>query len=229
MKKLRAPTVTSIAALGMLALAPSADAADHLDSPAAQASPAADITDVYAWVDGPNTINLIMNVIATTFSDSVQYVLHVESGDAYGATGNEVNIICQFDASQTIECWAGDEDYVKGDASDPVGLAGQNGKFKVFAGARNDPFYFNISGFNETIDIVKGAASSLTFNDAGCPALDSATSSALVGQLSSEPGGGAAVDDFAAGKVGSIVIQIDKDVIAKNGDVLAVWGSTNQR
>ena len=41
--------------------------------------------------------------------------------------------------------------------------------------------------------------------------------------------GSTASDDFAGGTVGAIVIQIDKSAVAKNGDVLAVWGSTHQR
>ncbi len=229
MKAIRNPILTSITALSSLAVISTAHAADHGDSPAAAASPAADITDVYAWVDSPTQLNLIMNVVGTTFSDSVQYVFHVESGSAYGMTSGEVNIICQFDASQAIECWAGDADYVKGDASDTVGLAGRNGMFKVFAGERNDPFFFNISGYQATIDAVKAAAGGLTFNDAMCPALDSGTSGVLVTQLMTNGDGSPASDDFAGGTVGSIVVQVDKSVVAKNGDILAVWGSTHQR
>lgn len=228
MKKVRAKAFAAITMLGALAIVANADAADHGDSPAAGSSAGADITDVYAWMDSTTKMNLIMNVVGTTFSDSVQYVFHVESGAGYGNVGNEVNVICQFDANQMIECWAGD-DYVKGDASDPVGLASQKGKFKVFAGPRNDPFYFNIGGFNAVIDTVMMAAGGLTFDNAGCPALDANTSTALVTQLATNPGGDAATDDFAGMTVGSIVIQIDKDLVAASGDTVAVWASTHNR
>lgn len=215
-------------------------AADHLDSPSVQAEPAADINDVYAWTSADGTkLNLVMTVFpaataASEFSDAVQYVFHTAShadGQAIlsGSAGDQVDIICQFDASQNISCWVGDQDYATGDASATAGISGTQGMFRVFAGLRDDPFFFNLAGFNATVGIVVGAAAGLTFDDAGCPTVDSETSGALVGQLSSAPGGGAAEDFFAPLNTLSIVIEVDLDAVTAGGDVVSVWGSTRMR
>ena len=55
------------------------------------------------------------------------------------------------------------------------------------------------------------------------------TSQALVGQLSTEPGGAAAMDDFQGGSVASLVIQLDKSILSGSGDIVAVWASTHTR
>src|SRR5205085_3071043 len=118
---------------------------------------------------------------------------------------------------------------VTGDASAEGGLRSRDGKVRVFAGLRNDPFFFNLPGFRATARIVAGAAGSLTFDPAGCPALDAATSAALVGQLQTAPGGGPAVDNFARFNVLAIVVSVSKSLVTRDGPVVAVWGSTNRR
>ncbi|MBI3328826.1 MAG: hypothetical protein HYZ81_19245, partial [Nitrospinae bacterium] len=55
-------------------------------------------------------------------------------------------VICKFAPNQRVQCWGGG-DYVEGDASQEAGLTSRMGKFKLFAGLRNDPFFFNLAGF----------------------------------------------------------------------------------
>ncbi len=210
-------------------------AADHTDGPLASKDPAADITDVFSWMSADaKKVYLVMDLVrnattASKFSDSVQYVFHTTSRANFsGAAGAPENVICTFDAAQKIQCWAGDS-YVTGDASNTAGIASSDGKLRVFAGLRGDPFFFNLSGFRETSRIVAGAASSLTFDPAGCPALDAGTSTALVTQLQRAPGGGAPVDGFARFNVLSIALAVDKSVLTKSGPIVGVWGSTNKK
>lgn len=228
-------TLTSSAGIVILALAPSlALAADHVDAPAVMADPTADLTDVLAWMDpSGGKMNLVLAIpsagAGSTFSDAVQYVFHVESMAAYGMPGQSTNIICTFDTSQTVSCWVGNQAYVSGDASNPTGIMSSDGMVKVFAGRRDDPFFFNASGFGATIGVVAGAAAGLTFDSAGCPALDSATSTALVTQLQSEPGGGMpAMNDFAGNEVLALVLQVDVSLLDGGGPIAAVWASTRR-
>lgn len=201
----------------------SAEAADHVDSPAVVADPAADLTDIFAWMSPSATeVNLILPVAAAAFSDAVQYVFHIESSSAYGTPGTEVNVICQFAANQDVECWIGDGDYLQGDASDTGGLASATGRTLAFVGQRDDPFFFNGTGFRNTLDAVSAALPSLTIDPAGCPVLDTATSGALISLLAT---GG---DAFALGSVQTLVLQIDKPLVAPGGDILAVWASTRR-
>lgn len=202
-------------------------AADHRDSPTAVAEPAADIADVFAWSSSDTRrVNLALTVPAALFSDAVQYVIHVESAPAYGDSGTEVRIICSFEVDQTLECWVGDADYVSGDASSEVGLASDSGRTRVFAGERDDAFFFNSSGLRNTLDIVEAAAPDLEFDGAGCPVLDEGTSTALINALSDD---GEAVDNFAGLTAGTLVLQIDAELLTGGGQILAVWSSTHRK
>jgi hypothetical protein len=226
-------------ALGLSALAvglftaPLALAADHQDGPAATADPSADITDVFAWMSSDaSKVNLVMDVFpfatgTPMFSNTVQYVFHTSSRPSYGvAAAATVNVICTFNTAQTISCWAGDE-YVTGDASSTAGLTSASGKLKVFAGLRNDPFFFNLDGFKATAADVTAAKGSLSFDSNGCPLLDGPTSTALVTQLRTAPDGGAPKDHFLAANLLALVVQLDKSVLTSGGPLVSVWAATH--
>ncbi|MEO6026774.1 MAG: DUF4331 family protein [Candidatus Binatia bacterium] len=157
-------------------------------------------------------------------------MFHTTSSASYGAAkSDDVPVICQFDAQQRVECWAGDAAYVSGDASGLAGIASSNGRLRVYTGLRNDPFFFNLPGFRATARAVTAAAPSLTFDAAGCPAVDSATSRALVTQLQTAPDGSPAVDGFANFNVIAIVLEVDKSILTANGPILSVATATYRR
>jgi hypothetical protein len=220
-------------ALSVGLAASSALAADHLDSKAATADPAADITDVYSWVEGSNML-FVLNVapLATAdskFSNVVQYVIHTQSSAKFGETGDKVDIIATFDDLQKISLWIGDKDYVTGDASDTAGLKSDSGKLRVFAGLRADPFYFNLEGFKDAVATVDAAEAGLTFDGSKCPALDMGTSMTLVGMLQGTAKGTMpAKNFFATANVLSIVIELDKSLVTTSGPIVGVWGSTHK-
>jgi hypothetical protein len=165
------------------------------------------------------------------FSENVQYVFHTQSHAGFGAAGTPVDIICTFDAAKTIQCWAGADEYVTGDASAPAGISSASGKVKVFAGLRDDPFFFNLDGFNDTVSFVTANAGTLMFDEAFCPAIDANLSGVLVGKLSTDPlstpPGGPAQDFFAGLNTLAIVISIDKTLLTGGGEIMSVWASTN--
>jgi hypothetical protein len=209
-----------------------ARSADHLDSPATKADPSADIADVFAFNDASRAVfAMTLFPAATTsakFSDTVVYALHTASGAAFGTTTASEDILCTFSASQTISCWAGTDEYVTGDASQTSGISSADGKLKVFAGLRADPFFFNLDGFHRAEAIVEGAASSLTFDPAGCPLLDNGTAAVLRQNLTTSADGGAAVDFFANLDALAIVVSVDKSLVTKGGNTVSVWGATYQ-
>jgi hypothetical protein len=229
---LRSATVLGGAlALGLSVLVwSSARAADHADGPATTAEPAADIDDVYVWMspDAAN-INLVMTVgrdVPASFklSDRVQYVFHTSSRSAFGqASTSDVNIICEFDTASRARCWVGDSEFVEGDASSTNGIQSKSGKVRLFTGVRNDPFYFNLTGFQNVAKTVGTVAPSLTFDAAGCPRVDAATSSLLVTGL--RTGG----DSFATFSAYAIVMTVDKTLLTRGGPIVSVWGSTNRK
>jgi Domain of unknown function (DUF4331) len=210
-------------------------AADHIDAPAVVADPTTDITDLYTWVEGSNVVFALdvtpLATMTSKFSDKVQYVIHTESTDTFGKPGVGVDIICTFAVDQKISCWVGDKDYVTGDASPTMGIKSMGGKFTVFAGLRDDPFYFNLDGFKDAVATVDMAAPALMFNPAGCPKVDAVTSMVLVNKLKSDPtspGGTGPGKDFFAGKnVLAIVLSVDKSLLNGGGAIMNAWASTN--
>lgn len=132
--------------IGLLALgAEAGKASDHLDTPSVIADPRVDIGDIYVWT-APDSrrLNLVMTLVGHGFSDRADDVLHIDSGRRFGATERTVKIACRFESAERVRCAAGDADLAQGDSSRPGGLQGQAGRFRVFAGLRDDPFFNNV-------------------------------------------------------------------------------------
>jgi hypothetical protein len=202
---------------------------DHLDTPTVIADPAADIGDIFAWTSSDGRqLNLVMTIVGHQFSDKLQYVFHVDSGARFGVTTATTTIICQFDTANAAECWAGDADHVRGDASKPVGLQGEKHRFRLFAGLRDDPFFNNVKGTRAALTtalaaLKRGAA----VDAAGCPAFDEATSREILNQWRHTDGGPAR--KFLAGwKSAALVISVDLDVVNRGGNLLAVWATVHK-
>jgi hypothetical protein len=155
-------------------------------------------------------------------------VIHTSSGPAFGTSTAKEDVICTFDVSQKISCWVGTDEYVTGDASQTTGLASADGKVKVFAGIRADPFFFNLDGFKHTVATVESAAAVLTFDSAGCPILDGPTAALLRSQLQTDPDGGPPADFFARLNGLAIVLSIDKSLVTKGGAIVSTWASTHR-
>jgi hypothetical protein len=226
------PRIAALAAVATMAVG--AMGADHVDAPATTNEPGADITDLYTWMSpDAKTVRIALDVspfaVATTkFSDAVQYAIHVKSAvNNSSATHSDTDIICEFSASQQIECWVGASEYVTGDASSTAGISSASGKVKVFAGMRNDPFFFALDGFKAAVAAIEGTP--ITIPTSGCPSIGSSVSSALVGLLQSDGKGGPAKDTFAGANVLAIVLEVDKTLLTSGGAVLGVWASTHRK
>lgn len=216
-------------------------AADHTDGPASFAfDKTADIADLFSWpsTDGKTTY-LIMTVgkdlqAGAKFSDATKYVFHTASMPAYGAAPANVkplDIICTFDAAQMASCWVGTDtvkEYVTGDASKVAGLASADGKLKVFAGLRDDPFFFNLTGFKHVASQVHDAAGGLSFDASKCPDVG-ATGPVLATNLTKDAtGANAGVDDFKTFNNLAIVLALDTKLVTSGGPIVSVWASTNK-
>ncbi len=233
MRTSRVMTALALVAGAALVIGYSASAlsADHQDSPATLSAPTADINDVYTWMDGNNVV-LAMTVYpaapsGAAFDPTVQYVLHTASGTSILLPPSDpVDVIATFDATGNIKLWLGSTEYVTGNPGSSSGLTSADGKVKVFAGLRADPFFFNLDGFKNAVATVESVAGSLTFNEAGCPALNSAQETLLVGQLASAPDGGAPSNHFATFNGLAIVVSADKSLLTAGGPLVSVWGAT---
>jgi hypothetical protein len=148
--------VPAAAALGVLLLQSRTEAADHRDSPSTTADMAADINDLYAFRSTDPAAGatartvFVMTVLplaetSSRFSDKVDYEFRIEedggSGtftikcNANGATPQVISCTGPGGASKSIE-------FGVVDAGDAV-----NDDVRVFAGLREDPFYFDLDDF----------------------------------------------------------------------------------
>jgi len=235
--------VTVLGVLAMSFAAPLARAADHQDGTAAKADPASDITDVFAWMNGDaSKVYLVMDVFPAAdktnskFSNMTKYVFHTVARKAYGSpdVANKVDIICTFDSTQKVSCWAVDKvagstiDYANGDASMTSGLMSNNGKMKIFTGPRDDPFFFNLDGFKDVAAFITQNKGLLTYDALGCPKIDAGTSMAAVKMLGGTMMGTMPPKDHFAGlNVLAIVIAVDKTILTDGTHgLVSVWAGT---
>lgn len=227
---------TRALALGLAAVslsAPIALAADHGDGSSAISDPTTDLGDLYAWMDSTGSIlNLAMTVYPTAdktnskFSNAALYVFHTMAKASFSDTGvyPEVNVTCSFNAAQTVQCWAGVGEYVTGNASGSSGLVSQSGKFRVFAGPRNDPFFFNLTAFNNTATMIRTALPTLSRDAAGCPTISAANQTTYKNSLSTPT-----ADSFVGKNVLAVVVSLDKTLVTTaQRQVLTVYASTNK-
>lgn len=134
--------------LGAAMISFSASAADHRDAPSATADPAADINDIYAFMNpgDSNELVLVNTVVPfadynSRFSDAVEYRFLINNGV------QDHTITCTFtNQSNRVSC------------SGPNGLTASGGiertvqgtGMRVWAGLRDDPFFFDGPAFNRT-------------------------------------------------------------------------------
>ncbi len=180
-------------------------------------------------------INLIMNVhplanTGSTFSTTAEYVFYINSMASYGATATESQLVCRFASNTSVTCTVNGTSMVA--AVNPTvttGVTDLTGNFRIFAGLRNDPFFFDLDNFNVARRFVRDNAASLQFDTAGCPALDVDTRALIVNTLTGQAGGlpNPTVNSnfFGALNTLSIVIQADKTLFG-NGPIYAVSAGT---
>ena len=160
----RARTISGflVAGLAVAASAPllshDVNAADHLDAPKAQANIPADITDVHAWHTDAGKVVAILSFagltevgLPATYDPSVLYGIHVDND---GDFAPDLTTWIRFgqngagDWGVQVVGLPGSEDPIVGPVE--TVLTGNLG-LRVFAGLRDDAFFFDLQGLNETL------------------------------------------------------------------------------
>ena len=152
---------TPAVAAALLAISPAlAAAADHLDSPSVEANPRLDINDIYAFQspeDADNsvlvlTVNPAAGVIGeTTFDPRGTYELLIDNdGDAVAdvtytflfgrARGNRPQSMIVLKDGRRV---------ARGRTGSELSVAGGG---RVTAGLYDDPFFFDLAGFNDGLN-----------------------------------------------------------------------------
>ena len=142
--------------VGATAIGISAGAADHLDAPKAASNPSLDINDVYAFQSPENpdntvlimTVNPLAGILSPTeFDEQGAYRIFVDNdGDAK----EDVFIPISFEDSNQDGT---QEMRVHGWGTDKVGKAfGLRNGGTAWAGLADDPFFFELAGFNDGLN-----------------------------------------------------------------------------
>lgn len=145
-------------------------AADHAEAPGTQADPAADITDFYAWNTEGGTIVTIVNFAGLTeaggdpvYDPDVLYGIHI---DNTGDHEPDIDIWARFGQNQAGE-WGLQVVNIPGaDAVADPDICGSapghcgpvdteidtGAGTRIWAGPREDPFFFDLDGYLATLD-----------------------------------------------------------------------------
>lgn len=210
MRKLIRPLLVAATALS-LALPAVTLAADHLDGAAVSANGAADINDLYVFegADAANTVlsfdvNPAAGVISgTSFDPGIEYVINVDTdGDAVEDIVYSITFAAETGGTQAYTV-------TKDGAAYAAGVTGSNTDIatggQVFAGLVDDPFFFDLDGFN-------------TFK-ASILDPDAAVDASLICDNTAD------VNFFAGFNASAIVLEVPDSELAGN---IGVWAETRQ-
>lgn len=144
--------------LAITGLSGLAIAADHTDSPAAAADPAVDIADFYAWHTDDKLVAVVTFAglsdagAPATYDAETVYGIHIDTDDD---NEPDQSIWVKFGQNGAGD-WGvqamgipGEDDAVVGEVA--TNIEGAGGSL-VFAGLREDPFFFDFEGFGDTLE-----------------------------------------------------------------------------
>lgn len=138
--------------LAITALSSTALAADHAEAPGTAADPAADIADFYAWAENGKLMAIVtyggVGAASPSFYDGeVLYGIHVDTDGDYVADQDIWLQLGQNDAGEWgVRAIHGDTT-VEGAVESTLG----EDDLRVWAGIRDDPFFFDLQGFQDTL------------------------------------------------------------------------------
>lgn len=142
-------------------------ASDHLDAPTTQGNSATDIGDFYAWHTPRNTIVAIITFNggspSMSYDPTVLYTIHIDNTatlaenqdilDNDNDNASDIQIHARF-GQNSVGDWGvqflgipGSDGPVVG----PVQTTLTSGTAQAIAGVFDDPFFFDLDGFNATI------------------------------------------------------------------------------
>jgi Domain of unknown function (DUF4331) len=169
-RKLATKLGAALLVAAALPLGSQVNAADHRDGSQATDDPLADLTDLYAWHTGRGTIVVVLGFngvqdagSAATYDSETLYSVHIDNtGDpvnrAMGMAGdndNEADVSIQVKFGQNaLEEWGVQVENLPGSDgtfNGPVEteIDGGGGS-RAYAGVFEDPFFFDLEGFQMT-------------------------------------------------------------------------------
>jgi hypothetical protein len=154
--------VVGLGAAAMLLLAnDGVHAADHREAPGTMADPAADLADHYMWHTDDGKLVAVMTFAgfaeggaAATYDLDVLYGFHIDNNADHVA---DIDIWCRFGVNGAMDEYGVQCLNIPGAAGPVEGPVETNidpngdGSVLVYAGSREDPFFFDLDGYLETL------------------------------------------------------------------------------
>jgi hypothetical protein len=133
-------------------------AADHNEAPGTMADNAADLADFYMWHNDEGKLVVAMTFAglaeagaAPTYDLDALYGFHIDNDGDHVA---DIDIWCRFGTNMAMDEWGvqclnipGSAGPVEGAVETPIDAGGG---IMLFAGGREDPFFFDLDGFQAT-------------------------------------------------------------------------------
>ncbi len=123
--------------------------ADHREAPAVLADPAADINDIFAFVNPNDPGEFIVAATvhprateATRFSDAVSYRFFIDNG-----AGGQFEFVCTVDGGIRLSCLGSNGAVAAG----PIETVLTGEGLRAFAGLREDPFFLDGAALGQTL------------------------------------------------------------------------------
>lgn len=188
-------------------------AADHTDPSGIAMGPGdgLDIGDFYAWHDGTNVIAVLTFAGPAppaadqkgTYDPNVLYTINIDNSNDAGSPEHRIYI--RFGQNALNE-WGVQVLGMPGDAElvGPVETEIAGTKGKVWAGLRDDPFFFDLTGFLATLDMQSLQFASLTQ--------------------------GMAADSFAGANITAVVLEFPiAEATGGQGGIINLWATTARK
>ncbi len=134
-------------------------AADHAEAPGTVADHAADLADFYLWHNDEGKLVAVMTFagkeeagVAPTFDIDVLYGFHIDNNADNMA---DIDIWCRFGTNTAMDEWGvqclnvpGSTGPIEGPVESNIDDGDGN---MVYAGSREDPFFFDLDGYQATL------------------------------------------------------------------------------
>jgi len=209
---------------GAVIVAMPARGADHRDSPGVEGDPGADIADVYAFRSPTNADNLVIALdvngltapaqnTSRNFATDVTYSVHVDNNgdltaDATAKINFSGNPLTFTVAGLTASPITGPVTPPSSSVTPSAPQITTSGPIKVFAGQRDDPFYFDLVAFKKFV------------------------AGPYAPGMGLRPPGETPVDTFAGTNISTIVIEAPITALTgaanSNTGVIKAWATTTR-
>lgn len=156
-KRLTAAALLGTAALTVALATSGVFAADHAEAPGTMADLAADITDLYVWHTEEGTLVAVLDFAGLqdpgstgTYDADVLYGIHIDT-NADGEPDNSIWVRFGQNGAGEWGVQAVDVPGTNGPVEGPVDTVIDADGVKLYAGPRDDPFFFDLDGYKATL------------------------------------------------------------------------------